>query len=539
MKKTIRILRTLLIAALVIAAVMILLRWKPLDDFLTSKIGRTGIPAESSDSLIAIEDYHGLLPEPDRPYVFSEGGRLFADYGGRKTDITPEGVAQVFYGPESGLSEKLIYRDHSCFDSATGRMLFVAEAQNVPMLFLADLRSGRSVCVSENVDSFLFAGHHPVFAEGYEKFNSLSIYRDGVKEKLFENARYYPVPEMDGIIALGADGRLSFYGALSGKTVVIAENAGAYLTHCPIGEDRLLVYCASGESSREYTVNIATGRTDRAEVDSVPDTCFSGGNAYLHDTESGTVTCAEPDGSRTRLFAEAGHIYALFSCETARGGDRETFDMLFATVDGLMRGSGDPSSQNVEKLCGFTGYLKMYSRYPWLISVHLAAGGDGAGNVYLLSIAGESWILNRKNPYSWMNRFSSYVYRLSYVSGGRARECGAPLTRTLALPRTVSGSNVLFESRYAGGEIRSLTTLREGGVTGKDLLMSDGAAAGTRNIVADISGGKLYITSVNDPRSYNSSVAFFEAEPESGKITEIKGKYHISFGHIYETEETK
>ena len=140
MKKASGIIKTILIIAAVVLLLHLLLRWKPLDEFLTSKIGSPSQQTNSSDTLIEIDNYHDLNDAAEKPYVYCSDSRLYTVYKGENIDITPPDVSPVFYDEQSEIRERIKYRDHACFDAGTGKLLFVVDVQNIPRLVMADLR---------------------------------------------------------------------------------------------------------------------------------------------------------------------------------------------------------------------------------------------------------------------------------------------------------------------------------------------------------------------------------------------------------------
>ena len=101
MKKIAGVIKVLLIVLAALLLIHLLLRWKPLDQFLTSKIGSPVVGEETSDSLIRIDGFHDSLPETEKPYVYSKGDRLYTIYKGTNIDITPPGVSPVFFSEQS------------------------------------------------------------------------------------------------------------------------------------------------------------------------------------------------------------------------------------------------------------------------------------------------------------------------------------------------------------------------------------------------------------------------------------------------------
>ena len=69
MKRALRILTVILIVAAVALLAVLLLKWRPLDEFLTSKFGRTEFSRKTVSTLIKIDGFDELLPEPERPFA--------------------------------------------------------------------------------------------------------------------------------------------------------------------------------------------------------------------------------------------------------------------------------------------------------------------------------------------------------------------------------------------------------------------------------------------------------------------------------------
>lgn len=562
MKRALGVIKIIVIVAAALLLLHLLIRWKPLDDFLTSKIGGPSVRDTVSDTLIRIENVHGLLPESQKPFVYEEGGRLYVIYKGESIDITPEGVSSVFYGKESGINEKLRYRDHACFDEAGGRLLFVVDVQNVPELFLAELEnaeareevetdsgaeqdpegisidpvpaSSAAKLVANNVNSFFFLGGEPVYAEGYGKFNSLNIYRGGESVKLMENAVYVPVPELDGLLYVTAEGSLGFFSRSGMQTYALSENVSEVKDYCAFGDGKLLVFSVAENNYQSIVFDSQSGRAIKSVVDHVPDKCCSGGSeALTFDLSSGRIELIDAGGEKTDIFASSGRIYNMFYAKPLEGeGTENGFEVIFATKKGIFKGVCGSSGENVSRLCAFKGALSRYASNPWLISYHLNAGGDFNEGFYISALSDQSHIYNSRNPMSWLNRFSSYVYRLMYVSGGKVSACGVPLSRSTDLPETISGTAVLYTARFAGGDVKSLSVLDKGDAVCKDVLKSDGMAKGSSDIRKEIAEGKVFITAVRNPGHADEYVDYCMLEDDLGAVKATDGHYAVSFGTV-------
>ncbi|MBO4325860.1 MAG: hypothetical protein J5950_01140 [Clostridia bacterium] len=533
MKKVYGVIKTVLIVAAVLILVHFILRWKPLDEFLTSKIGGPGMRETLSDTLIGIDGYHDLLPEAEKPYVFSRDGKLYTLYKGAEADITPAGVSYVFYDEQSGLREKVRYRDHACFDEESGKLLFVVDVQGVPKLFLADL-SGTSkgaVCVAENVDSFLFLNGEPVFAEGYSKFNSLNIYRDGSAVRAAENATYLPVPEISGMLCVSSGGELTLFESEGMHTFLLSDSAADIRGYGVFGR-KLLVYSGTGDNYLSVIFDIDSGKLVRSVIDRLPEICCPGeDSALLYDPYSGKISSIDGDGQTNEMFAGSGRIYKVFSAsfDEQKGG----FDVIFANKKGIYKGVSGSDGEKVSLLCAFKGELKRYASHPSLITYHLDAGGDFEDGFYVMALSDRSFIMNSKNPLSWLNRMSSYVYKLMYVSNGKAASCAVPLSRTTDLPETVSGDNVLYCARFAGGNIKSVSMLDSGKVLCKDALKSDGMANGSSSVNAEIACGKVFISVVRNDAKQGVAPDYCVLEGDYMAVSSETEPFAVSFGDIY------
>ena len=549
MKRALRILKIILIVAAAVLLVSLLLKWRPLDEFLTSKFGRTEFSETVPDTLIRIDNINELLPESERPYVYSEEGRLYVYYGGGSVDITPPGVSSVFYSEQSGLSEKLKYRHHACFDAENGRLLFVVDVQNVPQLYLADLKKAPateadgdndapqrsvSVAVSDNVNSFLFIDGVPVFAEGYDKFNNLCVLRGGQRINIAQNAKSVPVPEKNGVLYVTDAGSLEFYSISGAEPHALADGVSEVLRYRTAG-DKLTAYCKYGKNYLKAELELSTGRSERAVVDKVPDLCVSGTQrSYEFGAKDGRLECIGSDGSTADLFSGAGHIYKVFAAEVDGAEGNETLTALFATPKGLYLGTYDGENSSAQLRCAFTGALKQYKNHPWLITEFMAAESDGGDGYYVLALSSQSRIVNKKNPYSWLNRFSSYVFGLYHAADGKATEMNVPLNRKLTLPRALDGVNMLYESRFADGTIRALSVLKGGTVRTRDLLKTEGNAAGTTDILAENAGGALYIRVNNRPAEGDAYTYYCVSDGEFSGVRTLGREAAVSFGTVYE-----
>ena len=532
MKKAFGVIKIILIVAAAVLLLHLLVRWKPLDDFLTSKIGGPSVREAVSDTLIKIENVHGLLPESRKPYVYEENGRLYVLYKGESVDITPEGVSSVFFGKESGINEKLRYRDHACFDEESGRLLFVVDVQNVPELFLADLNKATSALVANNVNSFFFLGGEPVYAEGYDKFNSLNIYRDGESVNILDNALYVPVPELDGLLYLSTDGVLGFFSRHAMKTFPLAEKATAIKEYCVFGEGKLLVFSSSGNNYQSVLFDTLSGRAIKSVIDHVPEKCVSGGaEGLVFDRSSGKISLVNSDGESNDIFASSGRIYNMYDARPLPG-EGSGFEVVFANKKGIFKGVFSGAGETVTRLCAFKGALSRYASYPWLITYHLSAGGDFENGFYLMALSDQSHIYNSRNPMSWLNRFSSYVYKLMYVSDGKVSACGVPLSRTMDLPETVTGTKVLYSACFPGGEIKALSVLDKGTVVCKDALRSEGMAKGSSVIKKEIAEGKVFITAIRNPGHADEYVDYCILEDDHSSVKAVDGLYAVSFGAV-------
>ena len=540
MKKASGIIKTILIIAAVVLLLHLLLRWKPLDEFLTSKIGSPSQQTNSSDTLIEINNYHALNDAAEKPYVYFSDSRLYTVYKGENIDITPPDVSPVFYDEQSGIRERIKYRDHACFDAGTGKLLFVVDVQNIPRLFMADLslntetgeeeNGSVSVLLSNNVNSFIFLCGEPVFAEGYEKYNSLYLFRDGEKVNIAENSSYVPVPELNGMICADLDEKLSFFEKDGMKKYPLADNVSGIRDHCVFGDGKLLVYADSGENHLSVLFDTLTGRAIRSVIDHVPDKCWSGGEkAIIFDSKAGKISKIDTEGQVTDMFSGQGHIYKVF--DVAKNGP-DALKVFFATKKGIFAGNYS-GAETVKLLCAFKGELRRYSTHPWLISYHMEAAGDFENGFYLMALSGRSQIYNSNNPLSWLNRFSSFVYDLMYVSGGKAVSCGVPVSRTMTLPEQITGDVVLYSARFGDGSIKSLSTLSCGEVLCRDVLKSDGMAKDSSRIEYEISGGSVIITAVRDPGHAEEKTDYCVMEGPYSSVSTVPVPPIVSFDIIY------
>ncbi len=560
MKKALRVLKTILIIAAVLIIIALLLKWGPLDNFLTSKIGKATVQGENYDTLIRISGYHHLLDPSEKPYVFNESDKLFVLFGGNRVDITPPGVSSVFYGPQSGIADKLRYRDHACFDVGTTRLLYIVDVQNVPELFMADLVNGGSVKVADNVDSFMFLGGKVIYAQGYDKYNKLFVYSEGESRQVAENSSYVPVAERGGVLFNGSDGSLSYYSTGDDRVYPLSDNSDSVIGYSAFSDSSLITYCRSGGNYQSVLFDRESGKAVRSVIDTVPDECYSGGSeAFVFEASKGKIRAIDAEGESAAVFGSCGHIYKVFFAD-ARGGNvivsdpakgvaanggaansegggeedgQYVFKAVFATKNGIYLGTLGASGEVTKQLCSFKGDLKQYSSYPWLITYHMEASGDFENGFYLSALSGESSIWNKKNPQSWLNRFSSYVYRLFYVSGGNVSGCDVPSGRTAELPVKLSGNINIYSARYVDGTVKSLSSLEGGNVLTRDILKSSGAAKGSVKITAEAAEGKLYITVVNDPGASGEYTYYCTLEGDGETLYERSGNSAVSFGQYY------
>ncbi|MBO5076394.1 MAG: hypothetical protein J5584_02210 [Clostridia bacterium] len=554
MKRASRILKIILIVVAVVLLVVLLLKWRPLDEFLTSKFGRTEFSEKKSDTLIRIDGYDELLPESERPYVYSVDDRLYVYYDGGSVDITPPGVSAVFYSEQSGLSEKLKYRDHACFDAESGQLLFVVDVQNVPQLYLADLKAepktaapadpdgseaaaplSRSTVVADNVDSFLFIDGMPVFAEGYTKYNNLCVRRDGKRIVIAQNVTSVPVAEQHGILYVTDAGSLEFYSVDGGEPYTLADGVSEVIRYRAAG-DKLTAYCKYSKNYLKAELELSTGKAERAVIDKVPDLCVSGGaRSYEFGAKDGKFVSVDSEGNTAELFDGAGHIYNVFEAEVNDADGHETLTVLFASKKGLYRGTYDGENASCTLLCAFSGKLKQYKKHPWLITEFMAAGSDGGDGCYLLALSPQSRIVNKKNPYSWLNRYSSYVFGLYHVNGGKAVSMNVPLNRKLTLPRPLENGNMLYETRYADNTIRALSVLNAAKVLSRDLLKTEGNAAGATGILAEAANGQLFIRVENRPAKAEPYTYYCVANEGFTGVRTLDREVAVSFGETYES----
>ena len=532
MKRALRILTVILIVAAVALLAVLLLKWRPLDEFLTSKFGRTEFSRKTVSTLIKIDGFDELLPEPERPFAYSEADKLYVYYNGGRVDITPPGISPVFFSEQSGLSGKLKYRHHACFDAESGQLLFVVDVQNVPQLYLADLKSGATARVADNVDSFLFIDGVPVFAEGYTKFNNLCVLRGGKRINIAQNVISVPVAEQNGILYVTDAGSLEFYSVSGASPYTLADGVSEIVRYRSAG-DKLTAYCRYGKSYLKAELEVSSGKTERAVLDNVPDLCVSGeARGYEFGAKDGKFICIDRDGAATELFSGAGHIYKVFETSIDDAG---RLTALFASAKGLYRGTYDGEKASAALQCAFTGDLRQYKKHPWLITEFMAAGSDGDEGCYLLALSPQSRIVNKKNPYSWLNRFSSYVFGLYHVAGGKATGMNVPLSRVPGIPRPLDGGKMLYESRFADGSIRALSVLDGGKVIARDLLRTEGNAAGTTDILAEAADNALYIRVFNNPSGGEPYTYYCRTNEGFTGIRTLDLPPAVSFGDIYES----
>ena len=530
----------LLILAAFAGLVLLLLHWKPLDEFLTSKIGETRVSEERSNILIRISGWDELLPEAQRPYVYSQNGALYCVTAKGDIDITPPGdISKVFYSSESGAAEKIRYRHHAALSSSGGLMLFVVEVHDVRQLYLTDFYAETTELVCENVDSFMFIGDEPVYATGYSTYNKLYVYRNGETVPLAANATYLPVPELGGIIYLDLTGRVFYRNVSGGDSVILGENIGSMYSYFVSSGGLLTFWGVSGDNYLRCICDPSTGKVTRYVEDNEPTFAFScAGGDYTFSSKTGKLiylpSVLDPENG-VQLFKDSGFIYKIFSAEENR--------VLFATKKGIFEGTVNGSAGTAVRLLSFTGDRKMYARYPWLAAEHMQLERCGDG-FYMLSLSVESSIINKRNPYSWMNRYSSFVYKLTYIGPEKDGErkiadCDAPLSRKLILPRRIDAEHALFESCYAGGQVKALTVMRGGETLLRDAMRSEGESRGTRELTAEIAEGNVLIinrcnigtSSEHTERSLLRDD--FRATVNAGSV------YAVSFGRFYVRSETE
>jgi len=540
MKRLKNVAGILLILAAVIGLVILLLHWKPLDEFLTSKLGATRTEEAGSDTLIFIPGWDNLLPEAQRPYIYAEGSDLYCITPSRNVKITPpKEISKVFYSTESGAAEKVRYRSHAALSESGRLLLFVLEVHDVRELFLADLSAETVALVCENVESFLFIGEEPVYATGYSTYNELFVYRDGESVSLASNATYLPVPELGGVINLDFTDRVFYRTVADGKPVILGENIESMHSYFVSSDGKLTFWGVSGDNYLRCVYDPSTGKVTRFVEDDEPTFSYSCAlGDYTFSRENGKLmylpTVLDPEDG-VQMFEDKGYIYKVFY----GSGNK----VLFATKQGIYEATVFGGEGTAVELFSFTGDYKMYARYPWLVAEHMKLVKDGDA-FYMLSLADESSILNRRNPYSWMNRFSSFVYKLTYIGpeeggGFAAVDCNAPLTRKLTMTRSIDGTYTLFESRFEDGQIKALTVLKGGETVLRDALRSEGNSRGTLDITAEIAEGNVLIINrcgLGTSSEHTELSLFrddFKATVNAGSV------YGVSFGSFCERSETE
>ncbi len=242
------------------------------------------------------------------------------------------------------------------------------------------------------------------------------------------------------------------------------------------------------------------------------------------------------DDQATQLGQEMGKIYRIFQA------DLQKEEFVVAGGDGiyLLRGHVQPGGQQATsvRLAKFEDHWASYSNNASLIADFIAVYREGDSHFYIQALSDESFILYADKPASWMNHLSSYLYGLSYVAltpGGNAAytpvTCPVPLSRTLVAP-VIAGNQVVYQTAFDQGDIRSVTVLADGKIVKKDVLRTHRDAKGQVTIVTEQIDGKVYFTMT----AWGKEPEYSVLSADGTTVYGLRKRVVASFGRAYELD---
>ncbi|MBR5279748.1 MAG: hypothetical protein IKU26_02105 [Clostridia bacterium] len=522
-------LKTIGIVLCVALGLALILHIPAVDNLLTEWIG-SPLAATKEDVRIVIPGWAELLPAEEAPYVYEQDGKLMLLYGGLQggpQDITPEGVNIAFYATKHDITAELRTRKQCTLREDGKQMLFLLHDRDVPTLFLTDLTQMTTVKVATNVDSFLFVGETVVYACGYARANQLYMYDGTTTTVLAENVQSMALSQGTTLASLDKDGKLFLHQVPAGASEQIAEGVLEIYRESAQASNVTVptVFCRKEDG--DYTI------TAEGETRLVSDVRFvvgSKGDRVYTFCESKGILFLENGDQPVSLFTNLGSVYRILDW------NERLEELLVSTGKGiylLRLGVEDVAQATAVQVLSYTGDFKIYKNNPTMIEGFLRVDREGADRFYVQAVSGKSFILNRRNPESWMNFGSSYLYGLWYVDlqGSKLIACDVPASRSLQ-PLIIRAEMVVYLSAYDDAQIRSITTLTQGCMVAKDLLGTYRASKGQTEIIAEMVGGEVYFTVT----PWGEAAVHSRLSADGTHTESIEKRIVSSFGFAYELD---
>ncbi len=544
--------RFAIIFVLALLCVYLILRIPAVDRWLTGLIGSAGSAGSVEETVLHIDGSTEELEFP--PLIYPRENRLYLAYQGEERDITPPDSDIRFTAKQYDITKSLRLR-RNCYVSRDGRyVLFLLQMNEIPTLFYTNLQTAETGLIGARVDSFVLiesdsaeeagAGPTVVYATGYTLANQIFLYRGGTSTLLRENVAAKYISAYRGLLMHTRDGGLYFYDIRENTEKQLASGVesvyfpGADRYPYDVVSETLTVYYKGSGGDYVYTQG-ASRKLEKSFYLTVP-TCIyptKKPEKYYYFTElENKLVCVDGDREYT-VYHTIGDIYKIFAYDS----ESETFiaatpRRLYLLPCGAQGDEAQPIS-----LMEFDGYYKkrrdMITRYMEVYTTDFSV-------FYIVRLTEGTWIWNRSNPESWMNKGSSYNYglfrvRLRYdgpASAGEAVALNVPPTRGLYCDTVLKSGNVmLYTAFYDDGSVKSISVLSaEGNVLNRDILNSAADRRTYRQLRVLRGSEQCYLYAETKT---GENLVYSMRYPDDGAVFPVLyqgiGVPYVSFGRLY------
>ncbi len=401
MKKVLKILLFLLLFLIAAYAVLLI---PPVDRWLTEKAKNLSIQNTGRTYIIREEDWE--LPNPDTYLTYLKNQRLFLLQEGTSIDITPPDVS-IDAGENAEAIPAALRQKRNSQVSPNGTCFYYLLPQDdTQTLYCANLETHQVTKQASRVDSFLVLSDGSLLlACGYQYANSLLLRTAQGDIPLAENVSAYVLPKNDTILLLTNDGILLSYTISQGLKKQLDTEVSSLSVPYRNGPEGLVFYYEKKDGLYRYADG---GRLSLSHlpVSTMPSAMFSAktdGLVYYYYQEE-QVLYGERNGAMELLLDQVSAIFQY---------DREKDCFLLAADNRLClatySGQNKPELEQLVKLGG------KYSGDPDFVRQHLAVWTDDFQTIYVSRLTGLSWVWNKWNAGSWMNRHSRFRYHLTVL----------------------------------------------------------------------------------------------------------------------------
>lgn len=563
MRKIIRIIVKIAIAAAAIFLLYFILTIEAVDTRLTSIIGNE---REQSGALVYTEWSNELYEtsDADKPCIFVRDERLMLAVGSHTADITPPDINIAYYGTFMDFNDTIKYKKN-CIVSEDGRyIVYRLEFNEIPYLYYYDITLDKAFYITDRVDSFDIIendgsdGLTLIYAAGYTQSNKLFVYSSddtgetaGESVLISENISQTGVFEPYGCaVYLCRDGELYRYDAASRTTGKISDGVekvyfpGNLKYNYDDYYNDFTVCCR--KNGQDMIVNGASeAPVTYGYYGMIPKFTYKldSGNVLYYTQNNMRLTLVK-DGKATDLYEELGNIYHVF-------GYTDGY-VIAASGDSLYLLKDDGNE------AVFLMKLPLrYRRHTDMLEEHMRVYEANEGTFYVNMLTSGSLVMNTKNSESWMNAVNSYNYGLTALvrNGGvdnedinyTACELALPPSRRMSEPASLVLSeqegDMTYVSYFADGSVKAVSLISaDGDLIAPDILGTSGLAEGQRYIeVFPCLTGTYFL--VDTPGEAANREFYFLSEAESmlepvytevGLLTEIYEDFtaETSFGTL-------